>query len=179
MLRVAVPDRPGALAQLTGAVGQAGGDIHAVEVVDTSDGEALDDLVVWLDGPEQLKALIEQLQALEGFRLIHAGPSRGHPGDAVTRLAVGLGALLDTSMTQEHALVTLLGGLLRASSAEVVPAADAPRADAKTMVLPFGDRVVVAVRDYRFTDSEQERARTILRTCETASRLLPDTPQAH
>lgn len=172
MLRVAVPDRPGALATLAGAIGEQGGDIQAVEVVDRMDGEALDDLVVWLDGPERMRALVDCIEALEGFRLVHAGPSRGHPGDAVTRLAVGLGALLDTSMTQEHALTTLLGGLLRAASVEVSPAASAPRAGAKTLVLPFSGRVLVARRDYRFTDTERERAQTILRTCETANGLL-------
>ncbi|HWH31733.1 MAG TPA: hypothetical protein VNU01_03580, partial [Egibacteraceae bacterium] len=153
MMRVAVPDRPGALAALAGAIGEQGGDIQAVEVVDHAQGEALDDLVVWIDGPERLRALVACVDELDGFRLVHAGPSRGHPGDAVTRVAMGLGALLDTSMTEDHALVTLVGGLLRADSAEMLPAEDAPRADAKTLVLPFADRVLVARRDYRFTET--------------------------
>lgn len=176
MLRVAVPDRPGALAALAGAISEAGGDIQAVEVVDRLEEEALDDLVVWLEQPEALRALLDGIAALEGFRVVHAGPSRGHPGDAVTRVAMGLGALLDTSMTEEHALTTLVGGLLRASSVDVVPVREAPRADGKTLVLPFGDRVLVARRDYRFTDTERDRARTVVRTCETAGGLLASLP---
>lgn len=172
MLRVAVPDRPGALAALAGAISAAGGDIQAVEVVDRLEEEALDDLVVWLDSPEQLRGLLDGVAALEGFRVVHAGPSRGHPGDAVTRVAMGLGALLDTSMTEEHALTTLVGGLLRAASIEMVAAREAPRADGKTLVLPFGGRALVARRDYRFTDTERDRARTVVRTCETAGALL-------
>jgi hypothetical protein len=172
MLRVAVPDRPGALAALTAAVAEAGGDIHAVEVVEHGDGEALDDLVVWLTEPERLRALVERVGGLDGFRVVHAGPSRGHPADGVVRLAVGFGALLDGSMTEEHALKTLVGGLLRAAALDVLPASQAPRPGGKTLVLPFGDRVLVARREYRFTETERERAQVILRSCETANELL-------
>lgn len=172
MLRCTVPDRPGALAALAGVIGEAHGDIQAVEVVDTGDGQALDDLVVVLSDPARLRELVERIDALEDFKVVHAGPSRGHPGDAVTRVALGLGSLLDGSMTEEHALVTLVGGLLRAASVDVLAAAEAPRAGAKTLVLPFAERVLVARRDYRFTDTERERAQTILRTCATAHALL-------
>lgn len=172
ILRCAVPDRPGALAALAGVIGDAGGDIQAVEVVDTADGVALDDLVVVLSEPSQLSRLVGRIEALEGFDVVHAGPSRGHPGDAVTRVALGLGSLLDGSMTEEHALVTLVGGLLRATSVDVLPAGEAPRAGAKTLVLPFAERVLVARRDYRFTDTERERVQSILRTCATANALL-------
>lgn len=172
ILRCAVPDRPGALAALAGVIGDAGGDIQAVEVVDTGDGQALDDLVVVLTEPSQLAELVRRIERLEGFAVVHAGPSRGHPGDAVTRVALGLGSLLDGSMTEEHALVTLVGGLLRALSVDVLPAGEAPRADGKTLVLPFAERVLVAKRDYRFTDTERERVQSILRTCATANALL-------
>jgi len=95
--------------------------------------------------------------------LIHAGPSRGHPGDAVTRLAVGLEAILNGAMTLEHGIRALLGGLLRAASAEMVEAAAAPSPTDKRLVLAVDGRVLVLARDYRFTSTERTRAEATLR----------------
>jgi hypothetical protein len=171
MLRCSVPDVPGALAVLTGAIGESGGDIQAVDVVEHSpEGVALDDLVVVFEDTHQVSDLVERIRRLEGAELIHVGPSRGHPGDAVTRLAVGLEAMLSGAMTLEHGVRTLLGGLLRASSAEVVEARSAPAASGKTLVLSIGDRVVVLTRDYRFTMTERERAEATLRVALEAGR---------
>lgn len=170
MLRCAVPDRPGALAELAGAVGDAGGDIQAVEVVETADGRALDDLVVVV-APDGLRRLVDRLEALADVEVVHVGPSRGHPGDAVARLAVGLQSLLDGAMTVEHAVAALVGGLLRADSAELVGAVDAPRDGARTLVLAFDARLLVVRREYRFTDTERDRAQAILRTALEAARV--------
>jgi hypothetical protein len=170
-LRCAVPDRPGALAAVAGAIGGAGGDIAAVDVVETADGMALDDIVVVID-PADLREIVEALRAVEGVELIHAGPSRGQPGDAVSRLALGLESLLNGAMTPEHAVTTLVGGLFGAMSAELVPAGSVPPASGTVMVLDFGDQLLVVSRDYRFTDTERERAAAILRTCIEAARAL-------
>ena len=164
MLRCGLPDRPGALAALAGAIAEAGGDIQAVDVVEHADGRALDDLVVVAD-PGRLASLVERLEALPEVELVHVGPSRGHPGDAVTRLAVGLQSLLDGAMTPEHALQTLVGGLLRASSADFVPAQDTPVPCDGVLVVAVDERVLVVRRDYRFTDTERARAAAIAALC--------------
>ncbi len=104
MLRCSVPDRPGALASLAGTIADAGGDIQAVEVIESGEGAALDDLVVIVEDPAQLERLLTALRTLEGLAVIHAGPSRGHPGDAVTRLAVGFESLVNGAMTLENGL---------------------------------------------------------------------------
>ena len=170
MLRCSVPDRPGALALLTGAIGHCGGDIQAVDVIEHSGGTALDDLVVVFDDSQQVSNLVERIHGLEGVELIHVGPSRGHPGDAVTRVAVGLEAILNGAMTLEHGVRTLLGGLLRASSAEFVAASAAPGTTVKRLVLPVRDRALVLSRDYRFTSTERERAEATLRVALVAAR---------
>ena len=163
MLRCSVPDRPGALAVLAGTIGEAGGDIQAVDVVEHGESDALDDLVVVFDDAQQLSTLLAKIEGLEGVELIHAGPSRGHPGDAVTRLAVGLEAILNGAMTMEHGIRALLGGLLRASSAELMETSAAPSATDKRLVLPVDGRVLVLARDYRFTSTERARAEATLR----------------
>jgi hypothetical protein len=169
MLRCALPDQPGALAALAGTIAEAGGDIQGVDVVETAGGRALDDLTVMVaDGA--LRALVDRVAALDGFELVHVGPSRGHSADAVTRLAVGIESVLNGAMTFEHALRTLAGGLLRASSAEVVLCDDAPRAGERTLVLPVDGRCLVLRRDYRFTHTERQRAEALVRSCLEASR---------
>ncbi|MEX0659203.1 MAG: ACT domain-containing protein [Egibacteraceae bacterium] len=160
VLRCALPDRPGALAALAGTVSECGGDIQSIEVLEHQDGRALDDLVVAIDRA-RVAGLVDRLTRAEDVELIHTGPSRGDPGDAVTRLAIGLTALLDGSMDTDHAFPTLVGGLLRAGSASLCAPDDAPRPDRRTLLVPLAERVLVLRRDYPFTPTERQRATTI------------------
>lgn len=168
-LRCDVPDRPGTLAALAGAISEAGGDIVAVDVVETDHGRALDDLSIVISGA-QLQTLIDAVRAVNGLILIHAGPSRGVPGGAVSRLALGIESLLNGAMTLDHAVRTLIGGLLGASRAELVPQGTAPEPGDTVLVFDFDDQHLVVERDYRFTQTERHRAAAILRTCVEAAR---------
>ena len=163
-LRCDVPDRPGTLAALAGAISEAGGDIVGVDVVETDNGRALDDVGIVI-ARDKLQAVIDAVRAVDDLVLIHAGPSRGLPGDAVSRLALGIESLLNGAMTLDHAVRTLVGGLLGASRAELVPQGTAPKQGDTVLVLDFDHQHLVIERDYRFTDTERERAAAILRTC--------------
>lgn len=163
-LRCDVPDRPGTLAAVAGAISDAGGDIVSVDVVETANGRALDDIGIVIE-PARLQALIDAVRGVEGLTMVHAGPSRGLPGDAVSRLALGLESLLNGAMALDHAVTTLMGGLLGASRAELVPVGSATPSGETVLVLDFDHQHLVVQRDYRFTDTERERAAAILRTC--------------
>ncbi len=169
-LRCRVPDRPGALAALAGAIGHAGGDIQSVDVVESGAGHALDDLVIGVDDQEHLERVLAGIRALTGVLLVHWGASRGSPGDAVTRTAVRLEAVLNGAMTVDNGVEALLGGMLRARSARWVPAADAPRETDRVLLAAIDHRVLVLDRDYRFTDTERERAAALLRVALEAAR---------
>lgn len=163
VLRCSVPDRPGALSALTGAIAEAGVDIQGVDVVESGGPVALDDLLVVLPEGLAVVELVRRIEAVPGITVVHAGPSRGNPGDGVTRLAVGLEALLNGAMALEEALRTLLGGLLRATSADLVAEADAPKASDRVLPLDVdAGRVLVLRRDHRFTPTEQGRARAVV-----------------
>ena len=168
-LRCDVPDRPGTLAALAGAISGAGADIVSVDVVETANGRALDDIGIVV-GNAQLGTVIDAVRALEDVGLVHAGPSRGLPGDAVARLALGVESLLNGAMTLDHAVTTLVGGLLGASRAKLVPAGASVPSGEAVLVLDFDHQHLVIERDYRFTDTERERAAAILRTCVEAAR---------
>lgn len=169
VLRCILADQPGALALLAGAVAECGGDIRSVEVLDHEGEEVFDDLTVVID-PGSLRSLIDRLGVMEFVELVHAGPSRGHPGDAVTRLAIGMEALLVGAMTPQQAVVTLVGGLLRASQAELCDAHEAPKPGRRTLVVPVEEEMLVVRRDYAFTGTERERASTLVRACLSAAR---------
>lgn len=175
MLRCAIPDRPGALAGLAGAIGAAGGDILAVDVVEHDGGRALDDLVVLLPGGD-MRRLLDGIGRLEGVEVVHAGPSRGHPGDAAIRLAVGLEAVLGGAMAPERGVVTIIGGLLRVREATLVPAGEAPRERDGVLVVPLDARALVLRRDYRFTRTERERALAVARLCQEVARQVEASP---
>jgi acetolactate synthase regulatory subunit len=169
ILRCAVPDRPGALAELAGVIGACGCDIEAVDVVDVVEGRALDDLVVVVDGPRHLRTLLDELAGIPDVEVVHAAPSRGHPGDAVTRLAVKLESMMSGAMEADHAVTTLVGGLLRADDITLAAREDAPAEAPGTLVIPYGGRSAVVRRSYPFTATERNRAVALVRVCAQAA----------
>ena len=51
LLRVQLPDVPGSLGRLASAIGEAGGDIEAIEIVEKrTDGTAVDDVLLTMAG---------------------------------------------------------------------------------------------------------------------------------
>ena len=158
---------PGALATLAGAIGEADGDIHAVEVVETGPDTVIDDLWVSTRDIMGLKDTIEQLA---DARLIHASPSRGLPGDATARLASGIDLLLTGAMSPEDGLPTLIGGLLGAQTAELLASAPSKK-NRRLLALQVDDGVLVLQREYRFLDAEVQRARQVLTVCQHAASL--------
>jgi hypothetical protein len=64
LLRVSVPDRPGALGALASEIGRAGGDITAVDVVERSDAAAVDDILVETADETSANAIEATLRSL-------------------------------------------------------------------------------------------------------------------
>lgn len=77
LLRVALPDRPGALGLLALALGEAGGDILSVDVVERGRGTAVDDLVIELPTGALPDVLITAAEALDGTRVDAVRPFTG------------------------------------------------------------------------------------------------------
>lgn len=66
LLRVSVPDRPGALGLLAGAIGSAGGDITAVDVVEREASSAIDDILIETPDATSAAAILSTVSALAG-----------------------------------------------------------------------------------------------------------------
>ena len=71
LLRVELPDVPGSLGRLASAIGEAGGDIEAIEIVEKShSGVAVDDVLLETAPGSMPDSVVSACNALEGVRVI-------------------------------------------------------------------------------------------------------------
>ena len=103
-LRVTVPDRPGSLAHVSGALAQLGADIVTLDVLDRGDGHATDEICV--EAPDgYAEAIRRAVEGVDGAVVLAARPV-GSPPDrcAALELATHLA-------TAEDPVQTLVDGL--------------------------------------------------------------------
>jgi hypothetical protein len=71
LLRVELPDVPGSLGRLAGAIGEAGGDIEAIEIVEKNhSGSAVDDVLLETAPGSMPDSIVSACNALDGVRVI-------------------------------------------------------------------------------------------------------------
>jgi hypothetical protein len=84
LLRVALPDVPGSLGRLASAIGSAGGNIDAIEIVERSlDGRAVDDVFLKAEPGVMPDSIISACTSLEGVEVLWI--SRYGAGSNLTR----------------------------------------------------------------------------------------------
>lgn len=77
LIRVVLPDRPGALGAVATAIGHAGGDILSVDIVERTPGHATDDLVVELPSDKLADSLVTAAASVEGVQVESIRPYAG------------------------------------------------------------------------------------------------------
>nr|WP_211177976.1 ACT domain-containing protein [Pseudonocardia acidicola] len=77
MLRVVLPDKPGSLGAVATALGNAGADILGVDVVERTDGQAVDDLTVELPPGRPPDVLITAAESMPGVQVESVRPYSG------------------------------------------------------------------------------------------------------
>jgi len=71
LLRVELPDVPGSLGRLASAIGSAGGNIDAIEIVErTHDGRAIDDVFLASEAGVMPDSIISACTALKDVRVL-------------------------------------------------------------------------------------------------------------
>lgn len=71
LLRVLLPDVPGSLGRVAGAIGMAGGDIEAIEIVEKrDDGSAIDDVLLELAQGTMPDSVVSACTALDGVEVL-------------------------------------------------------------------------------------------------------------
>ena len=90
LLRVELPDVPGSLGRVATAIGEAGGDIEAIEIVEKRhDGTALDDVLLEMEAGVMPDSIVSACTKLDGVSVVW-----------ISRYAAG-GLILDLEAVEE------------------------------------------------------------------------------
>ena len=90
LLRVELPDVPGSLGRLAGAIGEAGGDIDAIEIVEKRDGTAVDDVLLEIAPGTMPDSVVSAVNGLDGVVVVW-----------ISRYAAGGNLFLDLEAVEE------------------------------------------------------------------------------
>jgi hypothetical protein len=77
VLRVSLPDRPGALGAVASRIGSVRGDVVAVEIVERDAGRAVDEFLVELADDDVLPLLLSEITEVDGVLVEEAHPITG------------------------------------------------------------------------------------------------------
>ncbi len=112
VVRVWLPDRPGALGQVASRIGAVHGDVTAIDILERGGGRAIDELVVALPESVSVDLLAKEIGAVDGVAVEHVrviGDERPDSASALLQLAA------DVAEAPSHRrLGALVTGLLRA-----------------------------------------------------------------
>jgi len=96
IVRMWVPDRPGALGAVASRIGAVRGDVVGIEILERGAGRAVDELVVQLPDASLLGLLINEITEVDGVDVEDVRPSPDLPDarlDALDSAAVLVGAV--------------------------------------------------------------------------------------
>src|SRR5687768_16314531 len=83
VLRVWLPDKPGALGRVASAIGSVGASLTGIDILEQGGGAAIDELIVEaVDSPNAIEKLIAALHLVEGVNVEDIRASEGIIVDA-------------------------------------------------------------------------------------------------
>jgi UTP:GlnB (protein PII) uridylyltransferase len=70
IVRIALPDRPGALGLVASRIGAVSGDIVAINILERDDGSAVDEFVIELAGEHLVELLRTEIHEVDGVSVL-------------------------------------------------------------------------------------------------------------
>ncbi|HWD53994.1 MAG TPA: hypothetical protein VG346_02680 [Acidimicrobiales bacterium] len=70
VVRIALPDRPGALGLVASRIGAVGGDIIAINILERDAGSAVDEFVVEIGGDDLIELLQSEIHEVDGVSVL-------------------------------------------------------------------------------------------------------------
>ena len=70
VVRIALPDRPGALGLVASRIGAVGGDIVAINILERDGGHAVDEFVVEIGGQHLIELLQSEIHEVDGVSVL-------------------------------------------------------------------------------------------------------------
>jgi hypothetical protein len=123
LLRVWLPDRPGALGAVASRIGAVRGDIVGIDVLERNDGVAIDEFGVVLSDAELLPLLVREVEEVDGCRVEHVTVVSHFPDPRLDALiSVALVCEADNPAALQTALATYVGSALQADWVAVMDA---------------------------------------------------------
>ena len=188
VVRVRVPDRPGALGLVASRIGSLRGDIVAVDVRERVDGVAVDEFAVRLTDGDLIPALVREIEEVDGTAvddvhvIEHVHNARLFGFDA----AASIGAATDpedlAQILVERTRINLRGDwcvlargdqLLAAAGETPAQLTDASEIAVAEAELPCLDaRLVVGRSERRFGDGDQAELEALARVANRIAELM-------
>jgi hypothetical protein len=81
VVRLWLPDRPGALGQVASRIGAVRGDVLAIEILEVGGGRVIDELVVALPDDGLVDLMVAEVHAIDGVSVEHVRPAIGEHVD--------------------------------------------------------------------------------------------------
>lgn len=105
VVRVWIPDRPGALGQVASRIGAVRGDVIGIEILERGAGQAIDDLVVDLPSAELLDLLVREISQVDDVAVEHVRAVGSEPTEHGV-MALGIAAqLVEAEESQRPSLL--------------------------------------------------------------------------
>jgi hypothetical protein len=118
VVRVWLPDRPGALGQVASRIGSVRGDLLAIEILEVGGGRVIDELVVALPDPSLVDLMMTEVHAIDGVSVEHVRETHdGHVDASV----LSLSATAELAESEpEHRVQRFVDGVERITEASWV-----------------------------------------------------------
>jgi hypothetical protein len=116
VVRVWLPDRPGALGQVASRIGAVHGDVTAIDILERGGGRAVDELVVEMPGSVSLDLLAKEIGAVDGVAVEHIRTVADQRADSATAILHLAAAVAEAPPSAR--LATFVSGLLVAVDAD-------------------------------------------------------------
>lgn len=101
VVRVWLPDRPGALGQVASRIGSVKGDVLGIDILEAGAGRVIDELVVALPDESIVDLMVQEVHAIDGVSVEHVRPTREEYADGA-ELALALAAELATTAPSDR-----------------------------------------------------------------------------
>src|SRR5262245_53021092 len=137
VMRVWLPDRPGALGQVASRIGAVKGDVLDIEILEVGGGRAVDELVVALPDPTLVDLMVSEVHAIDGVSVEHVRVIDGDHNEGGL-LALALAAELAEAKPLERVDV-LVASIARITEGDWVLVARGPETVASQGSAPSAD----------------------------------------
>ena len=128
LLRVWLPDRPGALGAVASRIGAVRGDIVGIDVLERNDGVAIDEFGVVLSDAELLPLLLREVEEVDGCRVENVTVVSHFPDPRLDALiSVALVCEADDAAALQRTLATYAGSAFQADWVAVMHERPDPR----------------------------------------------------